>query len=340
MSWYASFTEKKALLCLAVALSILCSGCNGDSSGLNRFVKTMIVKGRQSLSEVKGKVKTRHIKEFSVDQKFGKNVLSQDDHMIEKYNKDGKILERLTSDQNGTMTPLSVYAYDKNGILTDMTSYKPSGSMIARTIFEHNAEGLVVKESQYYEGELEQIKTIHYYQDGRLKEEITSEPNGLLVEKNSFVWGENGYLKERTEYSRSIGRIVKSDFEYDDKGRLIGGSVCFSNVGNNEKKDPLYGVVPEFSKPIETKLVYQDMKVELSERSPQGPGSNEKILIYDESGAMVYEELRDEVPIRRFTNEFDSVGNVTSESKYLMFTNHGKKELVLRRVKKYEYEYY
>jgi YD repeat-containing protein len=215
-------------------------------------------------------------------------------------NEEGRKVEYIVFESNGSMATRFVYKYDAKGNLTEEEWYSHTGQLGGRLVSTFDEKGNQTSEASY-------------------------QADGVLIWKNISKYDDNGNKTELLQYFGNTlkGKII---YTYDNKGRILEQETVEFN------STP--GTFPYIPRQGKVVYSYDDAKRTKEEVSYGIDGTLQSRLVY------AYDERKNEVELRLFiaprsvenetrsTNiEYDSHGNWTRKTRVRQSDNGGEPQV-------------
>ena len=156
--------------------------------------------------------KDRQIKEFLIylDESF--------DTSVYKYNDSGKLIEKITTDDDGEPESNKEYKYEKDKLISE-TLYDAQGNILNQTTHIYDENGNETQVTRYEAKDETTLRTEYTYNDeGKRTELLAYNSDNKLIIIHLFKENEKGDLIELVEENQS-GKNTTA-FTYDEKGNL------------------------------------------------------------------------------------------------------------------------
>lgn len=153
------------------------------------------------------------------------------------YDKNDRLIKRITYSQDGTESKRNEYDYKENLIIEER--YILEGKLQTRSLYEYNKKGELYKVKQYFKGKHQEDWVHEYDSNGNLISFITISPNGDTTLLHKFEYNEKGLRIKHTIYDN--GNILSTIFKttYDSKS-LISYMESITSIKNNDPKTGEY----------------------------------------------------------------------------------------------------
>jgi hypothetical protein len=107
----------------------------------------------------------------------------------EKFNKDGRTVERIEYQHDGKPKRRTAFSYDENGDLKEESEYGPDGKLKEKTRYAYNALGEKTAEMKYDgAGALQRRHEYKYDRNGLKTERRTYDAAGKLLQLKRYTY--------------------------------------------------------------------------------------------------------------------------------------------------------
>jgi len=144
----------------------------------------------------KGQVKSVKVTAFKIEEKDGKQVLTQ---VRSKYDEKGNETETIRYDASGKIKGKTTYKYDEKGNRVEI-NYPKNSFGLTKMTFKYDDKGRTAEQVNYQNGNIRRKFVSRYDEKGNETETISYDANGKIEYKIKYIYkyGEKGNLISRT----------------------------------------------------------------------------------------------------------------------------------------------
>ncbi len=190
----------------------------------------------------------RDFQQFSFVYKFNEEGLKTAEYLIpfgemffERdtffYDKNDRLIQRITYSQDGTESKRNEYDYNENLIYEDR--YILEGALQLRSLYKYDKKGKLYKIELYFRGVHHEDWVHEYDSNGNLISFITISPKGDTTLLHKFEYNEKGLRIKHTIYDSGNNLSTIFLTTYDSKG-LISYMEAITGIKNNDPKTGEY----------------------------------------------------------------------------------------------------
>lgn len=153
------------------------------------------------------------------------------------YDKNDRLIQRITFSQDGTESKRNEYDYKESLIKEER--YILKGNLQTRSLYEYDKKEKLYKIERYFREKHDEDWVHEYDSNGNLISFITISPNGDTTLLHKFEYDKNGLRIKHTIYNN--GNTLSTIFltTYDSKG-LISYMEAITSIKNNDPKTGEY----------------------------------------------------------------------------------------------------
>ncbi len=177
-----------------------------------------------------------HVLFYAVDDFTEKRILHRDEkgRLLEEikyygddsgerttyeYNEKDLISRIMEYDEEGVFISREEISYDAEGSVVERSKTNDTGDLMERVVFEKAADSKNLLEKEFGDdGELKNITTISFNEEGKEISSHRSTPEGKLISGVVTSYDEKGNVVER-HYKDFYSKRIK--YEYDDANRMV-----------------------------------------------------------------------------------------------------------------------
>lgn len=121
---------------------------------------------------------------------------------------------------------IRVMTFDEEGRRMEKMHFDPHSSVASKTFFMYDAEGRLVETTQHNNEMLTKKTLFAYEATGKVKEEVSQDVDGKLLNKVVYGYDAKGNRVESAYYRAGGSFLNKQVASYDDWGRIIEVAFC------------------------------------------------------------------------------------------------------------------